>query len=77
MAKDIRREADNLFDEMLQVSDPEFRLVFKDIALEDLQDADFMSSLRQVMEPSCSPEDLEKLFEISNAAPTKKPSPSL
>lgn len=72
MTNDIFRAVNKLFDQMLQVAQPEFRVIFKDIALEDLQDPDFMTSLRQVMEEASIPaKELETLFEIGHAAPAK------
>ena len=72
MKRDIERAADKLFEEMVQADRPQFNVIYKDIALEDLADPDFTASLREVMKQAGVQEDeLDRLLQTGSAVPEK------
>lgn len=57
---------------MIKVDPPVFHVVYKDIALEDLGDPEFVASLLEVMKQARVPEvELDKLFQTGSAAAEK------
>lgn len=70
LAQDIRAQADKLFSDIVKLDGPNVSVIYKDIAIEDLKDTDFMSGLRSIMEKGgVKPDDLNRLFEQGEAAP--------
>ena len=62
-------EADTLFDRIVKLDGPDVSVVYKDIAIEDLQDESFMTALRDVMAKGrMKKKDLDMLFEQGEAA---------
>lgn len=73
MKEHIEEAADSLFDEMIVVDAPKFQVIYKDIALEDISDPDFVASLREVMRQARVPKkELDRLFETNSAVQAKK-----
>lgn len=69
LKQDIREQADQLFDQIVRLDGPQVSVVYKDIAIEDLKDADFMSGLRSVMaKGGVEKDELDRLFERGEAA---------
>lgn len=69
LIQDIREQADRLFDQIVKLDGPHISVVYKDIAIEDLQDAEFMSGLRSVMaKGGVEKDELDRLFEQGEAA---------
>ena len=53
----------------MKLDGPHISVVYKDIAIEDLQDAEFMSGLRSVMaKGGVEKDELDRLFEQGEAA---------
>jgi hypothetical protein len=66
---DIENEADKLFDKIVKLDGPDITVNYKDIAIEDLKDKDFMKSLRNIMsDGGVKDADLDRLFEHGEAA---------
>lgn len=56
--------ADQLFDSIVKLDGPDVTVVYKEIALEDLRDEEFLGALREVMRKGGVPEkELSRLFE--------------
>lgn len=69
LGRDIEEQADRLFDQIVRLDGPDISVVYKDIAIEDLSDGDFMSALYDLMaKGGVSEEDLGRLFEQGEAA---------
>lgn len=69
---DIRREAAQLFEKAVILGDPALTIVYKDVAIEDLEDASLMKGLEDLMRRAdVSNETLAKLFSVTEAAPAK------
>lgn len=65
----IEVEADKLFDQIVKLEGPDVTVVYKDIAIEDLRDKDFLKILHSVMaKGGVKPAELAKLFEQGEAA---------
>lgn len=66
---DIQLQADLLFDKIVKLDGPDINVIYKDIAIEDLDDANFMTALYDVMEKGGVPKaELDRLFEKGEAA---------
>lgn len=69
LRRDIEEQANALFDKMVKLDGPDISVIYKDIAIEDLNDDDFMSALHDVMaKGGVSQKDLNRLFERGEAA---------
>jgi len=65
----IEAEADKLFDQIVKLEGPDVSVVYKDLAIEDLGDKEFMKVLHAVMvKGGVKPADLKRLFEQGEAA---------
>ena len=72
MKEHIKETADSLFDDMIEVDPPKFQVIYKGIALEDISDAGFVATLREVMKKAGVPKkELDRLFETGSAVPEK------
>lgn len=72
MATHIEEAADRLFEDMIEVDPPKFQVIYKDIALEDIRDPDFVEALREVMRQARVPtKELDRLFETGSAVSAK------
>ena len=72
MKEHIKETADSLFDDMIEVDPPKFQVIYKGIALEDISDAGFVATLREVMKKARVPKkELDRLFETGSAVPEK------
>lgn len=70
LRRDIMVRADRLFDEIVKLEPPDISVVYKDIAIEDLEDQNFLQALREIMaRGGVSKADLDTLFESGAAAP--------
>lgn len=66
---DIKEQADRLFDKIVKLDGPDINVVYKDIAIEDLDDEGFMTALHDVMAKGGVPKaELDRLFEKGEAA---------
>lgn len=75
---DIINEAGKLFKEIVRLEPPKFRVVFKDISLEDLQNVEFMKALFEIMKKAgLSKKELGRLFETGEAAPEQSSFPEM
>jgi hypothetical protein len=69
LRRDIEEQANVLFDKMVKLDGPDISVIYKDIAIEDLNDQDFMNALHDVMaKGGVSQKDLNRLFEKGEAA---------
>ncbi len=65
---DIIYEADTLFDKIVRMEGPKISVVYKDIAIEDLGDEEFLSALHDLMKRGgVRQEELDRLFEKGEA----------
>lgn len=66
---DISYEADGMFDRAIKLGMTDAKVIYKDIAIEDLKDEVLMMSLRKVMERAgVDRNTVEKLFQSGDAA---------
>lgn len=69
LRQDIEEQADQLFDQIVKLDGPNISVVYKDIAIEDLKDKDFMKTLREVMaKGGLTKKELDRIFEQGEAA---------
>lgn len=75
---ELERQADELFDKAVVLGEADYEVVYKDIAIEDLEDPNRMQELRQLMHRTGIDADtLNRLFEIGDAAAAKSPKTSV
>lgn len=68
LTADIKLQAERMFDSAIEMGVPESKVVYKDIALEDLKDPDLMFKLKKLMlDAGVEDTTVEKLFETSDA----------
>lgn len=66
---ELERQADELFDKAVVLGEADYDVVYKDIAIEDLEDPNRMQELRQLMHRTGIDADtLNRLFEVGDAA---------
>lgn len=69
LKRDIEGHADRLFDRIVNADSPEVSVIYKEIAIEDLENAEFMDALRDIMaKGGVSGSEIERLFEKGEAA---------
>lgn len=69
LSDDIQEQANLLFDKIVKLDGLDINVIYKDVAIEDLNDANFMTALYDVMEKGGVPKaELDRLFEKGEAA---------
>ena len=73
LTADIKLQAERMFDIAIEMGAPEAKVIYKDIALEDLKDQDLMAKLKKLMlDAGVDEATVGKLFETGNAVAVGK-----
>lgn len=73
LTADIRLQAELMFNTAVEMKEPEVKKIYKDVAIEDLQDSTLMAELQKLMiDAGVDSTIVDKLFETSDAVAVGK-----